>query len=99
MADFIKVMQESKRMCDYYSLNERCGDCPLNSFGCAPDMDDMDMCLDYQKAVMTWAEKHPYVYPTWNEWIKALGAKDPNERIDEATAKKFGILPVYGFHF
>lgn len=94
MAEFQKVMADAKRMCDYYSGKEDCERCPLHDIGCMPDMDDPDMVQAFEATVVNWVNTHPEVYPTWNEWMHSLGVTEPNSRISQELARRFGIEAV-----
>lgn len=91
MAEFQKVMADAKRMCDN---QVRCTECPLWNRFCGDDLCNADDSTDIEKIVTDWANSHPEVYPTWNEWVCSLGVTDPNSRITPELAKRFGVEAV-----
>ena len=65
MAEFKKVMEEYRRMCD--SFGEDCDKCPLCGIEDIPlcnPTDNLDL-EDFEEAVMTWSKENPpEIYPT-----------------------------------
>ena len=78
MAEYIEVMKQKRRMCNYYALCIM--GCPLN---------DIDFCNknsgektnadfpEVERRVMSWAAEHPEpVYPTWEQYLADLMTAD-----------------------
>jgi len=79
MAEFRFVMKQWRRMCD----GVRCDECILRNFCDADPCSRHDGELDViEDTVLQWAAEHPEpVYPTWGEWLTAMGVlyrKNPN---------------------
>lgn len=92
MAEFQKVMADAKRMCKDHQ--EGCRTCPLWSIFCSFDIEDINDMAAVEQMVTDWANSHPEVYPTWNEWVRSLGVSNPNSRITPELAKRFGVEAV-----
>ena len=91
MAEFQKVLTDAKRFCDNQVA---CAKCPLWNRFCRVDLCNADDPAAIEKTVTEWANSHPEVYPTWNEWVRSLGGTDPNGRITPELAKRFGVEAV-----
>jgi hypothetical protein len=54
----------------------------------------------YETAIMSWAEEHPVVYPTWGTWLGTKYDYDLREilytNIPADIAEKLGIEPKEG---
>jgi len=102
MAEFKKVMEEYRRMCD--SFSEQCDECPLLEY-CSPEAED------FEDIVMTWSKENPpEVYPTLDDifadilnfYDTKLTTRDiqlfydiyGNKQIPKELAEKYGILPI-----
>ena len=98
MAEFQKVIEQFKRLCD--SANQDCSSCGLGNMSCSMK-DIVDNSVEFEKRVMSWAAEHPVVYPTWENWLTTLGVQSFNELskpIPADIAQKLGIEPKEGFH-
>jgi len=110
MAEFKKVMEECRRMCD--SIKGGCTGCRLYENGnanCNPS-DDVDLD-EFENIVMTWSKENPpEVYPTLDDiFTDIINFYDTNlttrdvqlfydiygkKQIPKELAEKFGILPI-----
>lgn len=110
MAEFKKVMEECRRMCD--SIKGGCTGCGLYEDGnanCNPS-DDVDLD-EFEDIVMTWSKENPpEVYPTLDDiftdiinfYDTKLTTRDVqlfydiygNKQIPKELAEKYGILPI-----
>lgn len=100
MAEFINVMEEYNRMCEYYKLD--CRECPLCNVNCEYVLHNE--AKKSEAIIMEWAHKHPPIYPTIGEVIEEicrLMNLDPKtnlytifgERLTKEAANKFNIKP------
>ena len=110
MAEYIEVMKQKRRMCNYYALCIM--GCPLN---------DIDFCNknsgektnadfpEVERRVMSWAAEHPEpVYPSIAKYLEQFGItirRDgsleadffrANEPMSADIAQKLGIEPKEG---
>ena len=110
MAEFKKVMEECRRMCD--SIKGGCTGCELYKDGyanCNPS-DNVDLD-EFEDIVMTWSKENPpEVYPTLDDiftdiinfYDTKLTTRDiqlfydiyGNKQIPKELAEKYGILPI-----
>lgn len=73
MAEFVKTMEEARRLC---AAQENCEKCPIGNAkalecGITPTS-EMD-CKEVERRVMQWAAEHPEpVYPSWEEGWRQL---------------------------
>ena len=94
MAEFQKVIEQFKRLCD--SANQDCSSCGLGNMSCSMK-DIVDNSVEFEKRVMAWAAEHPVIYPTWYEFLtkryhkawEAVGC----DSIPADIAQKLGITP------
>lgn len=75
MAEFKEVMRQFDRMCWYYQREHECPmGCPMSGVNISQCRKIAFECPEsVEKTVMTWAEDHPVVYPTWKEWLISMG--------------------------
>lgn len=98
MADFQEVIEQFKRLCD--SVNQDCASCGLGNMSCSMK-DIVDNSVEFEKRVMSWAEEHPIIYPTWGEFLYNLypmmGPSTITDilefHVPPALAEKLGIEP------
>ena len=73
MAEFVEVMGIKRRMCKYY---DDCPDgCPLDNTNFCVLSEESLSEEDFKEAetiMLNWNKKHPVIFPTWIEWLKAL---------------------------
>ena len=75
MADFLTVIKEGARMCEY--LNRDCNKCKLDYHKNGKYISCQRLLFsypeEYQDIVVDWSEKHPEpCYPTWEQWQKSV---------------------------
>lgn len=83
MAEFINVMKEFNRMCEYGKRHPVAGYCGAHCpVGIACGFEKQNPALHiamnepekFERAVMHWAAEHQEpVYPTWLEWLSEQG--------------------------
>jgi hypothetical protein len=104
MAEFVKVINKAKEICDYYYNTEGCKRCPLGGKYCC---DFPKNPKEVEDIVLSWEKK---VYPTILEVVRYITQDLPleegqrwydiplnqlvNYRIPEKTAKEFNIMPI-----
>ncbi len=89
MAEFLDVVRQATRMCEYYICGSdlSCEQCPLSrknvrcGFTLYLDIGNIDdeEAAEIEQVIMAWAAEHPVLrYPTWSEWQKNVfpGAGD-----------------------
>ena len=77
MAEFTEVIRQQRRMCKAYA---RCEGCPVRWIVNPNKCVCYDLAFEnpamFEERVMKWAEEHPEsVYPTWEEWNRAISPK------------------------
>lgn len=83
MAEFLNVVRQATRMCEYYICGSdlSCEQCPLSRknvrCGCTLYLDigniDDEEAAEIEQVIMAWAAEHPVPrYPTWNEWQNSM---------------------------
>ena len=102
MAEFINVMKEYNRMCEYYKLD--CRECPLCNVNCEYVLHNE--AEKSESIIMKWAREHPIpVYPRVRDILNTMAinmgypVNDFNKyfldsQINEKCAKYFGIKPI-----
>ena len=105
MAEFVKVINKAKEICDYYyNDTDGCGNCPLGEKYC---FDFPKEPKEIEETILSWEKK---IYPTILELIRYIAQELPLEegqrwydiplnelvsyRIPEKIAKEFGIMPI-----
>lgn len=82
MAEFSEVMQQWKRMCNYYTERgndniDACAICKFEGDGsnCLAVYEDSEIdTAEVERVVMAWAAEHPEpVYPTWEDFLETVG--------------------------
>mgnify|MGYP004497203105 CR=1 FL=1 len=79
MADFVEVVRQATRMCEYYICGSdlSCEQCPLSrknvrcGYTLYLDIGNIDdeEAAEIEQVIMAWAAEHPAPrYPTWREW-------------------------------
>ena len=75
MAEFIEVMEQTKRMCESFR-DGHCSECPIGNadvLECGITVTSEMDCKEVERRVMQWAQEHPEpVYPTWHEWQNSV---------------------------
>jgi len=103
MAEFINVMKEYNRMCEYYKLD--CRECPLCNVNCEYVLHNE--AEKSESIIMKWSKEHPRpIYPTIGEVVNKLlmlmniEPRTPNltavynMRLTKEAADYFGIKPI-----
>lgn len=114
MAEFQEVMRQWGRYCKAYTdnHNDDCSGCLFEADGSCNSYakDNAETAEQIEKNVMAWAAEHPEpVYPTWAEWLEAVGVVSVNldkglilmkpkikNPIPADIAEKLGIEPKEG---
>ena len=81
MAEFVEIVNQARRICDYYSKDEDCDSCPLSFEKTGRDdglcltitsIDSQD-AIEIERIVMEWVKEHPEpTYPSWEDGWKSL---------------------------
>ena len=81
MAEFVEIVNQARRICEYYSKDEDCDSCPLSIEKTRRDdglcltitsIDAQD-AIEIERIVTEWAKEHPEpTYPSWEDGWKSL---------------------------
>ena len=81
MAEFVEIVNQARRICEYYSKDEDCDSCPLSIEKTGRDdglcltitsIDARD-AIEIERIVTEWAKEHPEpTYPSWEDGWKSL---------------------------
>ena len=81
MAEFVEIVNQARRICEYYSKDEDCDSCPLSIEKTGRDdglcltitsIDAQD-AIEIERIVTEWAKEHPEpTYPSWEDAWKSL---------------------------
>ena len=96
MAEFVEIVNQARRICEYYSKDEDCDSCPLSIEKTGRDdglcltitsIDARD-AIEIERIVTEWAKEHPEpTYPSWHDaWQSLFPDADcpcPNDCFDE----------------
>ena len=74
---FQEVIEQFDRMCWHYRRKHECQTCPMYGGKISQCQKiAFNRPKETEGIVMSWAEEHPLVYPTWAEWLISIGAFD-----------------------
>jgi hypothetical protein len=106
---FQEVMRQWRRFCKSHN---NCGECEFDGKGICGEAQLTDIpYADIEFRIMAWAAEHPIVYPTWVEYLAAIGVMKPAQpdkayevwftqlystNIPADIAQKLGIEPKDG---
>jgi hypothetical protein len=77
VADFVQIMKDWRRMCQFMDKeygNSSCDKCPLGGCSAVYEMCGKENFSNMEHGITEWAAEHPEpVYPTWAEWLMSIG--------------------------